>query len=96
MRAYDEINQFEEHLKDGGAVVVKFWLQISKEEQLRAGSAREKISFKRFKITDEDWRNAKWDAYEKAICDMVDRRAPRSRHGRSWKPRTRTTRASRS
>ena len=74
MRAYDEINQFEEHLRDGGAVVVKFWLQISKEEQLRRFRAREKISFKRFKITDEDWRNRKkWGTYEKAICDMVDR-----------------------
>jgi polyphosphate:AMP phosphotransferase len=74
MRAYDEINQFEEHLTDGGATVVKFWLQISYREQLRRFRAREKISFKRFKITDEDWRNRKkWSAYEKAVCDMVDR-----------------------
>ncbi|MEO8305059.1 MAG: polyphosphate:AMP phosphotransferase [Betaproteobacteria bacterium] len=74
MRAYDEINQFEEHLTDGNAVVVKFWLQISLEEQLRRFRAREKISFKRFKITAEDWRNRKkWNAYEKAVCDMVDR-----------------------
>jgi polyphosphate kinase 2 (PPK2 family) len=74
MRAYDEINQFEEQLTDGGAIVVKFWLQISKQEQLRRFKAREKISFKRFKITAEDWRNRKkWNAYEKAVCDMVDR-----------------------
>jgi polyphosphate:AMP phosphotransferase len=74
MRAYDEINQFEEQLTDGGAVVVKFWLQISEKEQLERFRAREKISFKRFKITADDWRNRKkWSAYEKAVCDMVDR-----------------------
>jgi polyphosphate:AMP phosphotransferase len=74
MRAYDEINQFEEQLTEGSAVVVKFWLQISKQEQLRRFRAREKVAFKQFKITPEDWRNRKkWDAYEKAVCDMVDR-----------------------
>ena len=57
-----------------GAVVVKFWLQISKAEQLRRFKAREKTSFKQFKITPDDWRNRKrWDAYEVAVCDMVDR-----------------------
>jgi polyphosphate:AMP phosphotransferase len=74
MRAYSEINQFEEQLIAGGAVVVKFWLQISKTEQLRRFKAREQTSFKRFKITSDDWRNRKkWDAYERAVCDMVDR-----------------------
>ena len=74
MRAYSEINQFEEHLTEGGAVVVKFWLQISRAEQLRRFKAREHTPFKRFKITPEDWRNRKkWDAYERAVCDMVDR-----------------------
>jgi AMP-polyphosphate phosphotransferase len=74
MRAYDEINQFEEQLTQGGAIVVKFWLQISKAEQLRRFRAREHTPFKRFKITAEDWRNRKkWNAYEHAVCDMVDR-----------------------
>jgi polyphosphate kinase 2 (PPK2 family) len=74
MRAYSEINDFEEQLMENGAVVVKFWLAITKEEQLRRFNEREKIGFKRFKITDEDWRNReKWDAYERAVCDMVDR-----------------------
>jgi polyphosphate:AMP phosphotransferase len=74
MRAYGEINQFEERLTEGGAVVVKFWLQISKAEQLRRFKAREHTSFKRFKITPDDWRNRKkWDTYERAVCDMVDR-----------------------
>jgi len=54
--------------------VVKFWLQISQEEQLRRFQEREAIDFKRFKITEEDWRNReKWDAYQQAICDMVER-----------------------
>ncbi len=74
MRGYDEINQLEEELTEGGAVIVKFWLQISKAEELRRFRAREKVPFKQFKITPDDWRNRKkWDAYEKAVCDMVDR-----------------------
>ena len=74
LRAYTEINDFEHELAAAGAVVVKFWLQISREEQLKRFKEREKIEFKRFKITEEDWRNReKWDAYHKAVCDMVDR-----------------------
>jgi polyphosphate kinase 2 (PPK2 family) len=74
MRAYGEINQFEQQLVQSGAVIVKFWLQVSKEEQLRRFKAREQTSFKRFKITPDDWRNRKkWDAYELAVCDMVER-----------------------
>ena len=74
LRAYAEINDFEHELTDAGAIVVKFWLQVSKDEQLRRFKEREKVEFKRFKITDEDWRNReKWDAYHRAVCDMVDR-----------------------
>ncbi|WP_333876955.1 polyphosphate:AMP phosphotransferase [Methylobacter sp.] len=74
MRAYSEINDFEAQLVRHNIVVVKFWLAISKEEQLKRFNEREKIGFKRFKITEEDWRNRnKWDEYEHAICDMVDR-----------------------
>ena len=74
MRAYGEINDFEEQLTESGAVVVKFWLAITKDEQLRRFKEREKIGFKRFKITEEDWRNReKWEDYEGAVCDMVDR-----------------------
>ena len=74
MRAYQEINDFEQQLVRHNIVVVKFWLSISKEEQLKRFQEREKIGFKRFKITAEDWRNRdKWDQYEQAICDMVDR-----------------------
>lgn len=74
MRAYTEINDFEAALLRHGIVVVKFWLAISKDEQYKRFRAREKVVFKRFKITPEDWRNRKqWDAYEIAVCDMVDR-----------------------
>ncbi|MFO0585436.1 MAG: polyphosphate:AMP phosphotransferase [Anaeromyxobacter sp.] len=74
MRAYAELNAFEEQLSRAGAVVVKFWLQISPEEQLKRFRAREKTRFKRFKITPEDWRNRKkWPDYERAVRDMVDR-----------------------
>ena len=74
MRAYGEVNEFEQELDRHDIVVVKFWLAISKEEQYRRFKDREKVSYKRFKITDEDWRNRKkWDAYERAVCDMVDR-----------------------
>jgi len=74
LRAYAEINDFEHQLADAGAVVVKFWLQISADEQLRRFKERQDTEFKRFKITDEDWRNReKWDAYISAVCDMVDR-----------------------
>jgi polyphosphate:AMP phosphotransferase len=74
LRAYAEINDFEHELAEAGAVVVKFWLQISKEEQLRRFTEREKTDYKRFKITPEDWRNReKWDDYHRAVCDMVDR-----------------------
>jgi AMP-polyphosphate phosphotransferase len=74
LRAYDEINRFEEQLADAGAIVVKFWLQISSAEQLRRFHEREKTPFKRFKITAEDWRNRKKaKLYEAAVADMVDR-----------------------
>jgi len=74
MRAYSEINDFEEQMIRNRTVLVKFWLEISKEEQLKRFKEREKTSFKRFKITAEDWRNRKkWEAYHTAVCDMIDR-----------------------
>ena len=71
-RAYGEINDFEAELVQWGAVVVKFWLQIDKKEQLRRFKSREQTPEKRWKITEEDWRNReKWDAYEAATDDML-------------------------
>jgi AMP-polyphosphate phosphotransferase len=73
MRAFGEINDFEQSLVRHRVVLVKFWLAITKEEQYRRFKLREKVAFKRFKITEEDWRNReKWHAYETAVCDMVD------------------------
>ena len=74
MRAYNEINDFEEQLVRNRTIVVKFWLAISRDEQYQRFKARESIPFKRFKITQDDWRNRdKWDQYESAVCDMVER-----------------------
>jgi polyphosphate:AMP phosphotransferase len=74
MRAYNEINEFEEQLIRNKSVIVKYLLTISKEEQLRRFTEREETGFKRFKITEEDWRNReKWEEYELAVCDMIDR-----------------------
>lgn len=73
-RAYGEINDFEELLAEHGIIVVKFWLAIDKDMQLQRFKAREQTSYKRYKITDEDWRNrGKWDLYADAVMDMVDR-----------------------
>jgi polyphosphate:AMP phosphotransferase len=73
-RAYNEINAFERHLIQYGTVLLKFWINISKDEQLSRFKAREETSFKRWKITEEDWRNReKWDDYEMAVHDMVER-----------------------
>jgi AMP-polyphosphate phosphotransferase len=74
MRAYSEINDFEAQMVRHHLLVIKFWLTITKDEQLQRFEAREKTGFKRFKITEEDWRNReKWEEYEMAVCDMVDR-----------------------
>jgi polyphosphate:AMP phosphotransferase len=74
LRAYSELNDFEHELSNAGAIVVKFWLQISQAEQLKRFKVREKTPFKRFKITEEDWRNRdKWAQYQQAAADMVDR-----------------------
>lgn len=74
MRAYGEINEFERQLAAANVIVVKFWLAIDADEQLKRFEARAQTGFKRFKITDEDWRNRKrWDAYREAVHDMVER-----------------------
>lgn len=71
-RAYTEINQFERQLSDSGAAIIKFWLEISKEEQLLRFKERERTDYKSWKITDEDWRNrAKWEDYQEAANEMI-------------------------
>jgi polyphosphate:AMP phosphotransferase len=77
-RAYAEINQFEEELVEHGIVLVKFWLHITRDEQLRRFRDRERTPHKRWKITQEDWRNrARWADYERAVNDMVERTSTR-------------------
>lgn len=72
--AYREINEFEWELVRSGVAVVKFWLQVSKDEQLERFTLRQNTPEKRWKITDEDWRNReKWDVYEPAIQEMLDK-----------------------
>ncbi|MFQ3550159.1 MAG: UDP-galactose-lipid carrier transferase [Armatimonadota bacterium] len=74
MRAYDEINCFEKYLFDNGCHLVKFWLHISKDEQLKRFRERESNAFKNWKITDDDWRNReKWDDYYKAAEEMFEK-----------------------
>lgn len=73
-RAYLEINDFEAQLAEHGIVVLKFWIHVSKDEQLRRFEDRKKTAYKQHKITEEDWRNReKWDAYAAAIDEMVVR-----------------------
>jgi polyphosphate kinase 2 (PPK2 family) len=72
-RAYDEINQFERALHDEGMVLVKLWLHISSREQLKRFRARERDPLKRWKLTDEDWRNRKHRrAYVAALEDVFE------------------------
>jgi polyphosphate kinase 2 (PPK2 family) len=71
-RAFSEINQFERQLTDFGAVIFKFWMHISKDEQLRRFRERKRTNYKSWKITDEDWRNrGKWEDYQIAAEEML-------------------------
>lgn len=73
-RAYQEINEMESHMANAGAVVLKFWLHIDKNEQERRFRERQANPAKQWKITDEDWRNReKWDQYEEAVNEMLIR-----------------------
>ena len=72
LRAYGEINDFEEEMAQHGIVLAKFWLAVSKDEQERRFEARSRSPLKRFKLTDEDWRNReRWQDYAVAVDDMV-------------------------
>lgn len=73
-RAYDEINTYETELAESGAMVVKFWLAITPDEQLRRFREREATPHKHYKITPDDWRNRdKWPLYAHAVDEMIDR-----------------------
>ena len=71
-RAYNEINDFENQIVDRGILLLKFWLHISKDEQLKRFKERETSPYKHWKLTDEDWRNRElWEAYELCGHDLL-------------------------
>ncbi|MFN7250443.1 MAG: polyphosphate kinase 2 family protein [Anaerobacillus sp.] len=73
-RAYEEINAIEKMFVDDGQIILKFWLHITKDEQLKRFEERQENPFKHWKLTDEDWRNRqKWSQYEEAVIEMVDK-----------------------
>jgi len=78
-RAYSEINDFEEQLVEHGYVLVKYWLHITADEQLRRFKERERLAFKQWKLTEEDWRNRKQSSeYARAVNEMVARTSTRT------------------
>lgn len=73
-RAYEEINQFEKLLTDDHYIMLKFWIQVSNEEQLNRFREREQNPYKKWKLTEEDWRNRdKWPLYTEAANDMFEK-----------------------
>ena len=80
-RAYSEINGFEEQLVGSGIILLKFWVHIDQDEQLRRFQDREQVAYKRYKITAEDWRNReKWPLYKDAVNEMVARTSTEHAH----------------
>lgn len=78
-RAYAEINSFERQMRDFGTIVVKFWIHISREEQLKRFEERKASGYKSWKLTAEDWRNRKkWGAYEQAVEEMLVKTSTRT------------------
>lgn len=73
-RAYDEINEFERELDENGTIVAKFWLSVSRQEQLARFAERDRNPLKRFKVDPEDWKNRKlWADYQRAAREMIVR-----------------------
>jgi len=71
-RGFKEINAFERQLCEFGVILLKFWIHISRDEQLRRFEQRQAIGYKAWKLTEEDWRNReKWGAYEDAVEEML-------------------------
>ncbi len=78
-RAYRELNEFERVLQDDGTILVKMWLHITKEEQMKRFKKRQADPMKRWKMNEEDWRNRnRWNDYVKAAEEMFVRTSPRS------------------
>ncbi len=80
-RAFSEINEFEDQLVDNDTVICKFWMHITKDEQIRRFERRKTQEHKKWKLTEEDWRNReKWEEYELAVNEMVERTSTRRAH----------------
>ena len=78
-RAYAEINEMEQSYVEQGGGLVKFWLEISRDEQHRRFMARQNDVLKEWKMTDEDWRNrGKWREYDEAVDEMLARTSTRT------------------
>ena len=78
-RAYKEIISFERQLRDFGVILLKYWIHISRDEQLRRFKERRRIGYKAWKLTDEDWRNrGKWGVYQQAVEDMLQKTSTRT------------------
>jgi len=78
-RAYKEIISFERQLRDFGVILLKYWVHISRDEQLRRFKERRRIGYKAWKLTDEDWRNrGKWGLYQQAVEDMLQKTSTRT------------------
>ena len=78
-RAYKEINSFERELRDFGTILAKFWIHISREEQLKRFEERKATGYKAWKLSDEDWRNRKkWGVYEEAVEEMLVKTSTRT------------------
>lgn len=74
MRAYAEINDFEEQLIEHDTVLMKYWVHIDRDEQMARFKAREQVPYKQYKLTEEDYRNReRWEDYEHAVNDMIER-----------------------
>ncbi|MBE2180118.1 MAG: UDP-galactose-lipid carrier transferase [Chthoniobacterales bacterium] len=77
-RGYREINEFERTLHEDGMIIIKFWLHITKQEQMKRFKKRQEDPMKRWKMNDEDWRNRrKWNSYIQAAEDMFDKTSPK-------------------
>ena len=73
-RSFQEINEFESQLKRFGTIIIKFWIHLSQEEQLKRFNDRKANPFKKWKITEEDWRNRdQWNAYTIALEEMFQK-----------------------
>jgi PPK2 family polyphosphate:nucleotide phosphotransferase len=78
-RAYQELNNFERMLSDDGTTILKFYLQISKDEQLFRFKRRAADPMKHWKINEEDWRNRKkWENHNEAAEDMFEKTSTES------------------